>query len=95
MDGEYQLDIVVDYRKAVTEMGTGAIAFLDSRLEFVQLVLWNFFLPSMEFSSKILVEYTWKLYFIVIAESYSPWLFTADATLPENIVNAKPNIGGR
>lgn len=35
------------------------------------------------------------LYFTVIAESYSLWLLTADAALPENIVNAKANIGSR
>lgn len=35
MDGEYQLDIVVGYRKAVTEMGAAAVPFLDSRLDSV------------------------------------------------------------
>ena len=34
-DGEYELYVAVGNRKAVTEMGTAAIAFLDSRLESV------------------------------------------------------------
>jgi len=59
-------------------MDTATIALSDSRLESVYLVPWNFIsLPSVNCSSKMLIEYTCKLCTWLTAESYSVWLFTA------------------